>query len=447
MKLDFVWCLQNGLRTVRNNPKILVPSLLSAVVWVIVAVVTSSVAAWLEDPVVLSTVDQAEILQLLIGLVVVWVVLGTVAFYLDMVTIRVVADVILAGDTRLKDAALFTLKKFPVVIAAATLVLFIVFPASILLIPGVYIGIRLMFFSYAILIDNEGVIDSLKKSWSIVKGNWWRTFVLLVILSVVGGIFSFLIDASAYFDVAIALTMMAIATVGLMFVRAWQASALTHAYLQLAPEPEGQEVEDEEEDESTSPEQEAEEGEEEETSVEQNTADSGQAPEHEQKQGESVEENKVGNASNTSSDKAENDISQIEAMLIEEAVKTSEELKKDRVDETEKEKSATEEPVQDDAEKNVEVEGPEKTKQKEETSAESKEDSAVPTKEEDATKDDVKINGLGKKKGRKKTRSKSTEESKDQENKATQAEEMGAGQEIKEDDLDGISLIIRKEGG
>jgi membrane-anchored glycerophosphoryl diester phosphodiesterase (GDPDase) len=54
-----------------------------------------------------------------------------------------------------------------------------------LIIPGLYVSYRLMFSSYATVIDNSSVIDSLSSSWELTKGRWWlvfRAFFLIVFI-------------------------------------------------------------------------------------------------------------------------------------------------------------------------------------------------------------------------------------------------------------------------
>lgn len=58
----------------------------------------------------------------------------------------------------------------------------------VFLIIFLFLSIKLIFYIYAILIDEAGVIGSLKKSWSITKGNWWGVFVICLIFGFLGGI-------------------------------------------------------------------------------------------------------------------------------------------------------------------------------------------------------------------------------------------------------------------
>lgn len=49
--------------------------------------------------------------------------------------------------------------------------------------PGIYIAIRLRFFRFMIVEDeNLGPIDALKKGWAMTRGKFWKLFWLTVVL-------------------------------------------------------------------------------------------------------------------------------------------------------------------------------------------------------------------------------------------------------------------------
>lgn len=75
-----------------------------------------------------------------------------------------------------------SLRKFIFVFIGAILYVLIVLIRSIaLIIPGIFFLVMYAFYSYAILLDNEKIISSFKKSWRIVTGNWWKIFGLILI--------------------------------------------------------------------------------------------------------------------------------------------------------------------------------------------------------------------------------------------------------------------------
>ncbi|MEG4959238.1 MULTISPECIES: hypothetical protein [unclassified Microcoleus] len=72
-------------------------------------------------------------------------------------------------------------------IAASLMCLLLVSAGFIaLIIPGFYVSYRLMFSSYATVIDNSSALDSISSSWELTKGRWWLVFssTLLIILVV-----------------------------------------------------------------------------------------------------------------------------------------------------------------------------------------------------------------------------------------------------------------------
>jgi uncharacterized membrane protein SpoIIM required for sporulation len=47
----------------------------------------------------------------------------------------------------------------------------------LLIVPGIYVAIRLGFVMYGIMIDDLSAVDSLKSSWELVGGRWGSVFV------------------------------------------------------------------------------------------------------------------------------------------------------------------------------------------------------------------------------------------------------------------------------
>ena len=61
----------------------------------------------------------------------------------------------------------------------------------LLVIPGIYLALRLQFYSYYIIDKDAGAIDSLKMSWKVTEGNMINIFLfmlLLVALNILGAI-------------------------------------------------------------------------------------------------------------------------------------------------------------------------------------------------------------------------------------------------------------------
>lgn len=92
----------------------------------------------------------------------------------------------IAGKPAINDAVSLAARKFLPYIAVSILYSLIVGVGTVLLIlPGIFFGVKLVFCSYFILFDDKGVFSSLAASWQMLKGNWWRVFVLLLIWGII----------------------------------------------------------------------------------------------------------------------------------------------------------------------------------------------------------------------------------------------------------------------
>lgn len=98
----------------------------------------------------------------------------------------------------------------------------------ILIIPGILsvfiIGIPLLIFAivvllfvnHAVVIEQQGPTDALKRSWNVVQGNWWRTFgiFMAMMLAVIGAALIIFLPAGLFLPaVVISLLSAAFSTV------------------------------------------------------------------------------------------------------------------------------------------------------------------------------------------------------------------------------------------
>jgi len=52
----------------------------------------------------------------------------------------------------------------------------------LLVIPGIALSIYWVFAMYELVVNDRGIMDSLKTSYALIKERWWRTFGLLILL-------------------------------------------------------------------------------------------------------------------------------------------------------------------------------------------------------------------------------------------------------------------------
>lgn len=66
-----------------------------------------------------------------------------------------------------------------------TFIVFVILLAGfiLLVIPCVYLSIRLSFVYYALMIENRSAFDSLSRSWQLTQGHWWKIFWSFLVLA------------------------------------------------------------------------------------------------------------------------------------------------------------------------------------------------------------------------------------------------------------------------
>ena len=122
---------------------------------------------------------MAGILPQLVGIsLIIWVV----SIILYNAILARVGEISKAGDGVLYDALMTGIRKaLPVFIAAVLYTLVVSLGFVLLVIPGLILMITLLFFQVLIVVDDEGIIASLKQSHRLVWGNYWRTTAVILV--------------------------------------------------------------------------------------------------------------------------------------------------------------------------------------------------------------------------------------------------------------------------
>ncbi len=93
-----------------------------------------------------------------------------------------IGNVSKSSSDELFDSLIVGLKKvIPVFIAAILYSLAISVGFVLLVIPGLILMITLLFFQILIVVEDEGIISSLRTSHKLVWGNYWRTTAVILI--------------------------------------------------------------------------------------------------------------------------------------------------------------------------------------------------------------------------------------------------------------------------
>lgn len=86
----------------------------------------------------------------------------------------------------LQDALGLAVRRLvPLAAAALLYTLILIAGLVLLLVPGIILGLSLMFSVYVVLLEGEGPLAGLKTSHQLVWGNWWRTFVIVSVAMLV----------------------------------------------------------------------------------------------------------------------------------------------------------------------------------------------------------------------------------------------------------------------
>ena len=72
---------------------------------------------------------------------------------------------------------------------------FIILSSIFLIIPGIIVAVYLGFSPYAFIAEGKRGINSLKRSWNLIKGSWWKVFGRLILLSIFFGIISVILSS------------------------------------------------------------------------------------------------------------------------------------------------------------------------------------------------------------------------------------------------------------
>jgi len=166
------------------------------------------------------------------------VVITLVSLFLTGTIIRMVYDAT-RKRLSLKRAMKFVASKYLTILAATVLFSIIIGLGFLaLIIPGIYLAVRLFFYDYSILVDGEDTFSSLRKSWKIMKGRWWDLFGLLIVVAIPIVVISFLLGFfSGIFFGYNTFMLSAVSSVFSFFVSLfyipWAYSVFTLAYLEL----------------------------------------------------------------------------------------------------------------------------------------------------------------------------------------------------------------------
>lgn len=121
------------------------------------------------------------------------IVLGLVSLYLTCLIIVIYSQ----GDRMgIKKALVVAAKKyFGFLVASILLLIFVILGLVALIIPGIYIAIKLLFTQQEVVINRLKPMDALKRSWEMTDGRFWEIFGFLLVVLIISMVIYFFVLA------------------------------------------------------------------------------------------------------------------------------------------------------------------------------------------------------------------------------------------------------------
>jgi hypothetical protein len=146
----------------------------------LVAILTLFISAVLQGAMVVPV--ARSILNRPTGFRQMWVLARSRAWTL----VRLAAVMMLAGLLAILLPAGLAVAVISTMESAAFLLLIPLFPAVVALLTWIYI--KLMVAPAAVVIEELGALDALRRSWSLTRANWWRLLGITLVVSIMVGI-------------------------------------------------------------------------------------------------------------------------------------------------------------------------------------------------------------------------------------------------------------------
>jgi len=124
-------------------------------------------------------------------------VIGAMCLYMGfyLAVMCRVGSIAYGGDLGFGASASMGMRRlFPVIVASVLYLIAIMLGYVLLIIPGIFLGLNLAFYALCIVLEGDGIIESLKHSYRLMWGHWWRTAIISTVVFVIYYVFSLAIQ-------------------------------------------------------------------------------------------------------------------------------------------------------------------------------------------------------------------------------------------------------------
>ncbi len=170
--MDIMGVLKNGIEVSKKNYIIFVPTIAVMAIMFVLSLILIGVGA------MMAGVFLISIIGMILGL------------FAHGMTIGMAKEAIDTGSTSLASGINIAVSRFvPLLIAAIVVGIIVTIGLLLLIIPGLIAAFLLMFTFVAIVVDNMGAVEAMKKSFEVIKSQLSDAIILFIALIVVGVIF------------------------------------------------------------------------------------------------------------------------------------------------------------------------------------------------------------------------------------------------------------------
>jgi hypothetical protein len=145
----------------------------------------------LHDPVVstsLWAVAGASLLAALVGLLLYQVLTGAIT--------RAIAAEVAGQDPGVEQSYRFGFARLgPVLVVSVLVGLATLAGLIVLIIPGIYIGVRLAVSTQALVVEGRRGTQAMRRSWELVGGHWWHAAFTVLVAGLLTGVVNAVITA------------------------------------------------------------------------------------------------------------------------------------------------------------------------------------------------------------------------------------------------------------
>jgi hypothetical protein len=153
------------------------------------------------DPEAINSLSDEQLAEFVSQFIVAmfWIALGSALLYgfLYLVAARAVAEELAVERSGHSVVAVATATAIPWLIALIFILVAMTLGFILLVIPGIWFAITMSMVAPVLAVERTGPVAAMRRSFQLVRGNWWETFGFLVLIGLIGGTATQLIQVVA----------------------------------------------------------------------------------------------------------------------------------------------------------------------------------------------------------------------------------------------------------